>query len=60
MNALEKQIKMVLEKRPIDFKALTNEMTDVTFDVVMQQWKVCQKVQTSSTVNFCMLINASG
>ncbi|XP_018580043.1 engulfment and cell motility protein 1 isoform X2 [Anoplophora glabripennis] len=39
MNALEKQIKMVLEKRPIDFKALTNEMTDITFDVVMQRWK---------------------
>lgn len=42
MNALEKQIKMVLEKRPIDFKALTGEMTDITFDVVMQQWKVCR------------------
>ncbi|KAJ8920454.1 hypothetical protein NQ315_005322 [Exocentrus adspersus] len=39
MNALEKQIKMVLAKRPIDFKVLTSEMTDTTFDVVMQQWQ---------------------
>ncbi|KAJ8954982.1 hypothetical protein NQ318_000413 [Aromia moschata] len=39
MHALEKQVKMVLEKRPIDFKELTEEMTEVNFDVVMKQWQ---------------------
>ncbi|KAJ8971526.1 hypothetical protein NQ317_016796 [Molorchus minor] len=39
MGVLQKQLKMVLDKKPIDFKSLTDEMADVNFDVAMQQWQ---------------------
>lgn len=40
MNVLQKQIKMVLEKRPKDFKTLTSEMTETNFKIVLNQWQV--------------------
>ncbi|KAF2881598.1 hypothetical protein ILUMI_24573 [Ignelater luminosus] len=36
---LEKQIQMVLEKKPRDYNALTSEMMKITYDEVDKQWQ---------------------
>ncbi|XP_057658530.1 engulfment and cell motility protein 1-like [Diorhabda carinulata] len=39
MRALKKQIKMVLDKRPLNFKNLTNYMTELNYGEVLKQWQ---------------------
>lgn len=40
MTVLQKQIKIVLDKRPKDFHSLTDFMTDITFNHVLKLWEV--------------------
>lgn len=39
MRALRKQIKMVLNNRPLNFKNLTNDMTQLNYAAVLKQWQ---------------------
>ncbi|XP_072384883.1 engulfment and cell motility protein 2-like [Diabrotica undecimpunctata] len=39
MRALKKQVKMVLNKRPLNFKELTTDMTNLNFDAVLKKWQ---------------------
>lgn len=39
MRTLKKQIKMVLKNRPLDFKTLTDHMSEMNFDAVLKHWQ---------------------
>lgn len=51
MNVLDKQIRIVLQKRPMDFKMLTNEMSHVSFDVVQKCWQNEYEMELNNVIN---------
>ncbi|CAG9861268.1 unnamed protein product [Phyllotreta striolata] len=51
MRALRKQIKMVLIRRPVNFKSLTNDMSEVTFDAVLRQWQMEKDEEMRQLIN---------
>uniref|UniRef100_A0A6P7GY62 Uncharacterized protein LOC114343728 n=1 Tax=Diabrotica virgifera virgifera TaxID=50390 RepID=A0A6P7GY62_DIAVI len=55
MRALKKQVKMVLNKRPLNFKELTTDMTNLNFDAVLKKWQV-----SSNNLQFIQFIPSIG
>lgn len=40
LQVLAKQVKLVLEEKPIDFKVITQKMIEINYDKVVEKWQV--------------------